>query len=79
MSEARETQLHMSKIKFNVGNIILLRTLERAQKMPKLKLWKSHPDGGDIVAADFEETLDNGTPTEPDHIILIEEHNFTAF
>ena len=63
------------RLKFNVRNISLLRkSTEDAKADPKL--WKSHSDGDAIVAADFEETLDN--KTEPGDI-LIEERNFTAF
>jgi hypothetical protein len=65
------------RLKFNVRNISLLRkSTEDAKADPKL--WKSHSDGDAIVAADFEETLDNETPTEPDDI-LVEERDFTAF
>jgi len=41
--------------KFNIG--LLRKSTEDAKADPKL--WKSHSDGDAVVAADFEETLDN--------------------
>jgi hypothetical protein len=65
------------RFKFNVGNISLLRK-STADAKADPKLWKTHSDGDAIIAADFGETLDNETLTEPDDI-LIEEYNVSAF
>jgi len=65
------------RLKFNVKNISLLRKSADDAKT-NVKLWKSHSDGDDVVAAEFEEPLDTETATETDDI-LIEECNFTAF